>query len=304
MIKKLALRVMNYMVDSKKIANQAQASLFQQIKFKVFSYLTFLIERVQHPYGKDLEKIKKLYKYLGSCEVFVLGNGPSLKTLNFQELKTKQSAGTKVICVNYFPLYSNKADLIPDYLVISDRGMVPKSEDNLSQRLWKWIAENPKVILFLPYTWSDFFSDAPVKNEIIYFNDLSMEGITSNINPVKPRGYLSMTAYKALAIACYITSGNIYIVGIDNSNFYKIRGTKDNEIVQESFHFEDLWNGHWKLSSIGMDASGYFYDLAVLFKNLGYFKNESIYNLHQESLVDVFPKLSLPIVSLSSSQDN
>ena len=124
----------------------------------------------------------------------------------------------------------------------------------------------------------------------LHFDDRSLEGITLNINPTKPRGYPTLTAYKALAYACYLKFSNIYVIGLDNSNFQNIYLDSDNCIVQSSLHAVSDYSPDINLTKdYNIKIEDYFYDLAYQNRKLREcFKFENIYNLGITSFIDVF----------------
>jgi len=137
-------------------------------------------------------------------------------------------------------------------------------------------------------------SKPEITTQILYFDDNGLEGWTKNISPIRPRGYLALTAYKALAFASYLGFNRIYIIGIDNSMFRSIAVDEKNRLVQYPNHFFEQGAVTSDISDLypkGM--SDYFRDMSLCFSSLSkYFSHLPIVNLDENSLVDCFIKES------------
>jgi hypothetical protein len=121
-----------------------------------------------------------------------------------------------------------------------------------------------------------------------------LEGWTRNISPLRARGYLALTVYKAIAISIFLGFRETKIIGVDNSMFQTISVDADNRLIQQPNHFftkggktSDLTDFYPK------GISDYFYDVSLCFYFLRRcFVGQPVSNLDPHSLVDVFPKPS------------
>jgi hypothetical protein len=103
-----------------------------------------------------------------------------------------------------------------------------------------------------------------------------------------PRGYLSLTALKGLAIAKYLGYQKIFTVGLDASLFQTLSVDHSNRLFQGSNHVAGV-----NRKSIPMDdfypngMMDYFFDTARYFFHVKkYFSDGRFYNLDPESFTD------------------
>jgi hypothetical protein len=148
--------------------------------------------------------------------------------------------------------------------------------------------------LIAPHTahQSEFFSTC----NKIYFDDRELTFFNGNIYPDAPRAYASNTFYKLLAMACYFGYEEIYIIGLENTNFKNYVGNVNNQIVD--LGEETAKRNTSKVSALieateieftsGM--AGRMQSYSHLFGDLGLFEDHRIINLSEKSLVDVFEK--------------
>ncbi len=227
----------------------------------------------------------------GLREALVLGNGPSIKAIDWEKLAL-ENLNLDVFVVNWFVLSANT--FIPDYVVLSDPAMHPASKsDERNSLLWKRLEELQSAILVVPLSWFRVLRhDSRFNQRIIYFVDSSLEGWWKGISPLLPRGYASLTAYKALAVANYLGYRRISILGIDNTMFYGLHVSPSNQILLKDHHFysSDIDNDLSKFFPNGV--ADYFYDLSLCFMYLKscFSKLNHVVNLDERSLVDTFTK--------------
>ena len=227
-------------------------------------------------------------------EALVIGNGPSATKLNWDVVVAEQKKGLQVFVINYF-LLSEASDICtPNYIVLSDPITKPSVDTNTrTQELWTKVRQTLGATLVVPVSWFPLMrDDLELSNRTLYFDDSGLEGWTKNISPTKARGYLPLTAYKALAFAGYLNFGRINIIGIDNSMFRTVAVDIENRLIQYPNHF-------FEKGAVTTDMSGayptgindYFRDMSLCFGSLAsYFVDLPIVNLDGESLVDCFPK--------------
>ena len=229
-----------------------------------------------------------------SQEALVIGNGPSAATLDWEAVNAEQKNGLQVFTINYFLLSEANGVFTPDYVVLSDPITKPNVVSNLrTQELWQKIREIPGSKLVVPISWFPLMqSDLELSHRTMYFDDSGLEGWTKNIAPTRARGYLPLTAYKALAFAGYLGFNRINIIGIDNSMFRTISVDIENKLIQYPNHFFEKGAVFTDLSYFyPTGINDYFRDVSLCFSSLTtYFTGLPIVNLDGESLVDCFPK--------------
>jgi hypothetical protein len=126
---------------------------------------------------------------------------------------------------------------------------------------------------------------------VVYFDDRTLIGWSKNISPVHPRGYGSLTSYKAMAIACFAGYSRIGIIGFDNSQFRNVYTNPRNRIYQKSLYFYDESMDLELTDSLHNGIADYFYDTSNTFSYLRMFSKFPIVNLDQNSLADQFVKI-------------
>jgi hypothetical protein len=221
----------------------------------------------------------------------IFANGPSAKNIDFKNIHNLQEKGIlDVFVINHLMLdkYFLK-NLNPQFIVLSDTDHKYKK----NAKLWSYIHSKSNLKTVTPLDWH---SNAQCKNSCIHFNDQSLEGIVRNIDPRYSRGYPSLTALKALAMAIYLGYKKIYIVGFDNSWFLKIKVDERNRIKIQSNHASADYHKEKDITlSYGNNISNLYLDLYVInnaFKK--YFDKKNIINVSKTSLIDIYSKKDLP----------
>jgi len=144
-----------------------------------------------------------------------------------------------------------------------------------------------------PFSWFHIIqADSELSTRALYFDDSGLEGWTKNISPLRPRGYIPLTAYKALAFANYLGFQRINIIGIDNSMFRTVAVDTENRLIQYPNHFFEKGAVTTDISYFyPTGINDYFRDMSLCFGSLAsYFVGLPIVNLDGESLVDCFSK--------------
>lgn len=225
----------------------------------------------------------------------VVGNGPSVEKLNWEQIALKKKLGLELFVVNYFPLSPNYVICQPDYLVLSDPKTKPEFPDPRNAMLWKKIRSDDFLRIIVPISWYPTMRlDETIAGRIFYFDDSGLEGWTKNISPTRARGYIALTAYKALAMSIYFGYKRSYVIGIDNSMFKNIVVNEQNELIENPNHF---FSQGGIVRNVGAQypngIADYFNDMALCFYSLRQcFVDKGIINLDMESLVDCFEKQS------------
>ena len=243
------------------------------------------------PQRDKLKKTKVLKNTKKGKKCFVFGNGPSMNLLDIRKIEHYQKTGFDVICVNSYILSEMARTIVPNYYVLSDptsfnEGNRQVSEDFVdAQRQQIDYLNELKIPVFIPAQ----FSKLNLIKHYYIFNDVENR-FSKNINPLKPRGYLSMTAYKALAIACYFGYDTIYICGFDNDYFKTITVDENNDLYYIDKHYYDNGIKDKTGPNAGKGLGNYLWEHHLLFKGLELFNHHNIINLNKNSLVDAFPK--------------
>lgn len=234
-------------------------------------------------------------------KVIVIGNGPSQGMLNITKLIEFQNKGGELICINFWTENEKLNQIIPNYLVISDPlTLSPSCPEYLAEknkRLHSYLLKNNSIKIIAPIEQCKRLSNIFGMIRIIGYVDHDLRYWTKNIKPIYPRGYFSMTLYKALALALWFEYEEIYIIGMDNTYPRNIYCDKDNKILNHEIH-AGTNDFVMDFSTVYNNMGDAIYDIAALFYDIQNFKNGKIFNLDPFSLTDTFKKIYSPIVEL------
>jgi hypothetical protein len=241
---------------------------------------------------KALSGLRKRKNSMSSKFALVLANGPSLNTISLEEVAKAQLELTEVFAVNFFPIVEKTQVMIPNYVVLSDPGTKPNSLDPRSIELWNWFELNQKVQIICPSSWYRSLRDNRFDlNRFVFFDDTALISWSRNVSPVRARGYLSLTAYKALSVACFFGYSEIEIIGFDNSQIKGLIVDEKNRLFQGPSHFVEYENISDITDLYYRGVGDYFHDFSCAFLDLRKFSHfENIWNLDRHSFVDAFPK--------------
>jgi hypothetical protein len=224
-------------------------------------------------YGIKNSKIKK--------KALIFGNGPSNGYITSHEIKKFQNEGNETICINKVNLSSHT----PNWMVFSDPFTF---KNNLwSKKIINFLKKNPSVKIVIPTSLINDLIKLKIKNKFYLFIDIELR-CSKNINPLFPRGYSSMTLYKALAIALFFGYKKIGIIGMDNTYPRQIYNDKNNKIIT---HETSISTKEHLVYHRG-DTVATTLDLYIRnFMDLLYFPKKNIFNLDLYSLTDRFKKI-------------
>jgi hypothetical protein len=258
---------------------------------KIHTTLHYWIDKIinRHEY----ERLVKLRNSMKGRNAFVFANGPSLTILNPKKIHT---TGYDIFAVNGYLWSDFSKTAKPSHYVLSDpicfesikKNHISTTNNDLPEKYLLLLSELSKndISLFIPMK---YIKSTKPNNKTFGFCDIENE-LSPNITDItKPRGYLSMTAYKALAVALYLGYDKIYICGFDNDYFKHLESNKENEIFYIDKHFFDSGK---KINALGIAGSigDYLYRDHFLFKHFSKFPSNSIYNLDTKSLNTCFNK--------------
>jgi hypothetical protein len=187
--------------------------------------------------------------------------------------------------------------ITPDFYCLSDPNYFVEDQTNVtfeSDDFLKYLEQTKPHLLV-----SHFYrrSSKYRKFSVIYFNDREFRWMRRSINPVRPRSYVSLTLYKALAIAIYLGYAEIYVLGMDNNEFAFYDSNSENSVfVNFSKYFADgmssaVVNAQQKPEGFTSGLAGRLQFFGQIYGDLKKFSKYPVWNLDEKSLVDAFPKL-------------
>ena len=233
----------------------------------------------------------------------VIGNGPSQGFLDVKGLLKFKASGGEIICINFWADNTYLSKVIPTYLVISDPSIFSDTAPNFIQekneKLLSYLQTNVSVIIICPLERCVKLSEIFGKERILGFVDQELRMWTSNINPIFPRGYLSMTLYKALALATWFNYRKIYIIGMDNTYPRNIYCDQNNKLINHEVH-SGTDDYSLDVSALYGNIGDSLTEIANIFYDVRKFKNDKIINLDPYSLTDVFLKIDKSIGNISN----
>ena len=248
-----------------------------------------------------LVKIRSLKSSALSKKALVIGNGPSQGFLDEDMLTDFKRNGGEIFVINFWCANESLSKVIPTYLVISDPETLNSScEAHLrdkNQHLLDYLKTNNTIQVICPLSRCAELGLKLGNDRIIGFVDNELRMWSSNISPLYPRGYLSMTLFKALAMALWLGHEKIYLIGMDNTYQRNTYCDSDNKILNHEVHSGidssicDQSSAYECMGDLLVDLSHIFYDARK-------FKNPRILNLDPYSLTDAFAKANLPVGNL------
>ena len=265
-------------------------SFFRLLKYHIKSIARcFLLYPVALYQGrKYLSKTLKLSGTARNRKSLVIGNGPSQGYLNVKELDQFVKSGGETYCVNNWNQNTRLSSHIPSWIVFSDPFQFDKS-DKSTDHLINYLKKNSSIKILIPTQQIKLIETMKLKNEIYCYIELELS-VWKNINPLLPRGYISMTLYKALAWNISLDYNAIGVIGMDNTLPRYIYNNQNNQVhVLETYAGAD--NCLVDVSSYHSNVASYYYDVFKIFSHLEYFPNKNISNLDLYSLTDRFKKV-------------
>lgn len=257
---------------------------------RALEYLAYL--RTEKPSPAALEEMKRLAGSGKGKVALVLGNGPSLNKLNTAAVANYCD---DIYVVNGFFNLQMGQLVRPTHYCLSDPSYFYPKDDAHTLRIeeLKNFIEKSNSVLVLPHTLAT--KGAFPNSKTLFFDDREKTLFSKNISPLRPRSYTSVTLYKALAVACHMEYDHIFILGLDNTEFYNYRGNLDNTTTMKQSAYsttkEGVSYGEFDIHGLFVSGmAGRMQSYAHLFGDLRVFPKDKITNLDQNSLVDTFPK--------------
>jgi hypothetical protein len=236
--------------------------------------------------------------------VFVFALGPSMRRLDPRKIaRLQEHDGFDVLSLNAYVTTEFGRIAPPDVYLLSDpaswtgavsdaalrhldparRAEVKASFEANVRQTWDGLRRtNP--LLFVPV------EHHPVPGYANAFPFCGVQNLfSSNVEDVtRPLGIRPFTAYRALALACFLGYREIYFCGIDNDTFRSISADPDNVLWSRYEHFYDDPAAVQPRPSRGLYRGLYY--TALAFGCLDAFAGRPIVNLDPTGLVDAFPK--------------
>jgi len=277
--------------------------------FKKLASLRIVKQYVKHVIvnWKWFIKLKKIRNHGLAANAIVIGNGPSQGFLDIDCLRQFKANGGHIYCVNYWTVNKDLCEVVPTHMVTSDpftlSPSVPDYAKEKDAQLLSFLKEHVSIKIFCPLERCESLAEIFGSDRIVGFVDQELRLWSTNINPMYPRGYLSMTLFKALAMAMWVNYQNIYIIGMDNTYPRNIYCDENNKIINHEIHTEDL-DFSVDQSAIYKNTGDCLIEIAQIFYDAKIFKNKKIVNLDPYSLTNVFNKSDLPISNISKILTN
>lgn len=241
----------------------------------------------------SLKVLKGLKNSKEDLEVLLIANGPSAKALDVSKVTTLQENRTlEVFVMNNFFQSELAAQLKPDAYILSDPQHNWLRNQPLGMAVRKYLQDCAKTLVFIPRHWTGNCQDKCPN--LVHYEDLSLESISRNISPLRPRGYPSLTALKALAVAIYLGYRRVHVIGLDNNLFLGLKVDSQNRLFQGAHHMRGAATvGTTDITKFYPNGtSDYFFDLALtLFTLRRFAKRSDIRNLDPNSITDAFFKV-------------
>jgi len=266
-------------------------SLFRlfQHHIKLFILCIIFLPKVIYEGRNFLIKTWNIRNSSNKKRALVIGNGPSQGYLKSKELDKFVKSGGETFCINYWQQNNNLSLHIPTWMVFSDPATFNRKMPQ-SYKLIQYLKKNSSIKIIIPTTQIKSIKKLGLKNDIYCFVDLELS-ICRNIHPLLPRGYLSMTLYKALAFAIYLNYKTIGVIGMDNTYPRNIYNDKKNRIFNLETH-AGIKDYCIDISELYCNVASYIDEVTRTFYHLEYFPKKNIVNLDPYSLTDRFKKIN------------
>jgi hypothetical protein len=265
-------------------------SFFNLFKYHIKSFIrTILYYPVALYEGRNfLHKTSSLLGSGRNRRALVIGNGPSQGYMEVSELNNFVKEGGETFCVNSWHANKELSGHVPSWIVFSDP-LTFDSKEPKTDNLINYLKDNSSIKFIIPTSMIKVIKKIGLKNKIYCFVDIELS-IWRGINPLFPRGYMSLTLYKALAWTIYLGYKSIGVIGMDNTLPKNIYNDKDNKVycIENNAGVEDCLVD---ASNYHSNVASFYYDVFKIFHHLEYFPNENVLNLDPYSLTDRFRKI-------------
>lgn len=243
------------------------------------------------PNYSKINKLKKIKNSKRNKKAFVFANGPSINKLDANKIKSYQEKGFDIFAGNSYINSSFGKTVVPNFYIFSDNIHFGKKTSISLYNTYKKDVTNVldlNIPIFIPHRYCKGL-DWP---KTYVFND-SFDIFSNNVvDMTKPKGYVSMTLFKAISAACYMGYETIYICGFDNDYFKKFEVDEDNNIFvpDEHFYSKENLESVKRKEQFHKSMGEVLINTTLNFTGLEKFKKNPIINLDKTSLVDSFSK--------------
>jgi hypothetical protein len=271
---------------SKNIVNDLMSSPIEYLKALILGW-------------REISKLTSIKGSKVDRRAIIIGNGPSQDLIDHAALRKFKQNGNDIHVINYWNTNTRLSSISPSYFITSDPNTLceskyeePNSDISKSNaNLRKYLLEDSNITIMAPIWQVKYLKSIFGASRVMGFIDTEMRTLSSNIDPRFPRGYLSMTLFKALAIAIHMGYREIYLIGMDNTYPRDIYCDSNNHIYRRERHaggndyMVDVTTLNPSMAVQMQDIFNLFSDLNRCFSNL------NVLNLDPYSLTDVFPKV-------------
>ena len=238
-----------------------------------------------------LQRTKALENTSLGKPAVILATGPSLKTLDLESLDVLRKQGGRVFALNFYNETAAALQARPDYYVLADPTFLAGWQD--SQRtieVWNYILREPRPTVCVPAHVS--VDDLPQGCNFLFFNSLGLDGWTKNISPLRPRGFLGLTAYHAISIALFLGFDPVFTLGIDNDAFKSVEAESNGELALTGHHaYAD--RRRYPLPASALEISAMLEDYARHFADVDLVPSGRLVDLATTTLVTAYAQGSL-----------
>lgn len=266
-----------------------------------YKYLTIDLKwAVKSKFKRDLEPLKKLENSRSKTAAIILANGPSVGYVKQEKLiQFCKDNNLEVFGLNFMIKSELSKSINIDHFVWSDPEFLNPNDSDYDELILAFTQKN-LTNFFLPFGYNKKVINDMIDLgiNVVHFCDIEGSQVfTKSISPLKPRSYVSMTAYKSLAIALFMGYKKIYILGFDNSFFKNVVCDEANRLHRIQQHFDSkAYDNDGKKTLIFGGKRKMYQELignSRLFSDLLKFKTQSteIINLDPFSLTDAFQKI-------------
>ena len=221
----------------------------------------------------------------------LLGNGPSLRNLEYSSV-ADDNPDIWVMNDFYKTELSNLVKV--SFYVLSDSAHLDEENFLQNPRLFPILEKVRKdsATLVVPHSFQNHIPETNWNISTIFFDDRELSAWTRNIAPYLPRGYIGLTAYKALAYCIHFGYDEIFILGMDSSEFQLLSSDKQNRILLDGNHaYNDDFSGRDYSEHFLDGFAGAFMTYAHTSGDIERFEGP-IFNLDSSSFITKFPKIS------------
>lgn len=235
---------------------------------------------------KRLQQTKALKDVSRGKPAVVLATGPSLLSLDVPALEDLREKGARIFAVNFFSETSVAHKIRPDYYVLADPAFLSlRDATERTDAVWRYIQHEPRPVVCLPAHTN--LEDVPNDGKFLFFNSIGLDGWTRNISPVKPRGFLGLTAYHAISLAIYLGHDPIFTLGIDNDAFKSVTTVEGGKLALTAHHaYQD--NRNYPLPASSLEVPAMLEDYARHFADLNLFPTKRLINLAPSTLITAY----------------